>query len=91
MTQKQTDWEKEERINKKIDFVVGILDAILDAAKETPGASLYSQVRHAVQHMEGYPSGFNETLTDSARERLIKIVEKFYQLYEDKDDPKNRN
>lgn len=79
-----TDWEKEKRVSKKVDFVRTILDAILNAATEGPKSSVYYRARHAVQHMEGYPGGFDEALTDSTRKRLIKIVEQFYQLYEGK-------
>lgn len=90
MSKETTDWEKVKRINSKVDFVRAVLDAILDAAKETPGANLYFQVRHAVQHIEGYPGGFEEQIPDDARKRLIKIVEKFYQLYGAKNESSRR-
>lgn len=79
---------KKAEQSRKIDFVRAILDAVLDAAihgpKDGSTPSMYYQVRHAVQHIEGYPGGFEEALTDYSRKQLMEIVVNFYLLYEEK-------
>ena len=70
-------FEKLDFLEKKL-FIIGLLDAIVDAQEDEPSNDPKMRAVHAVKHIEGNCIG--KMLSGEERKKLIKIVTNFYKL-----------